>query len=53
MYFCVLVHALHPPPGSPVLMQLIAPQVGGDAFGPALIKQVECLFFAEPNAPKD
>ncbi|VVE12851.1 TetR/AcrR family transcriptional regulator [Pandoraea terrigena] len=52
MYFCVLVHALHPPPGSPVLMQLIAPQVGGDAFGPALVKQVEWLFFADPNAPK-
>ncbi|VVD91645.1 TetR/AcrR family transcriptional regulator [Pandoraea eparura] len=52
MYFCVLVHALHPPPGSPVLMQLIAPQVGGDAFGPALLKQVESLFFAEPDNKK-
>ncbi|WP_087687792.1 TetR/AcrR family transcriptional regulator [Pandoraea sp. PE-S2R-1] len=50
MYFCLLVHALHPPPGSPVLMQLIAPQVGGEAFGPALINQVEMLFFATPNA---
>lgn len=48
MYFCLLVHALHSPPGSPVLMQLIAPQVGGEAFAPALIKQVEMLFFATP-----
>lgn len=52
MYFCLLVHALHPPPGSPVLMQLIAPQVGGDAFGPALVKQVEMLFFATPGEKK-
>ncbi len=51
MYFCLLVHALHPPPGSPVLMQLIAPQVGGDAFAPALIHQVEMLFFAPPATP--
>ncbi|VVD66136.1 HTH-type transcriptional repressor NicS [Pandoraea morbifera] len=51
MYFCLLVHALHPPPGSPVLMQLIAPQVGGDAFAPALIHQVEMLFFAPPASP--
>ncbi|VVD62997.1 TetR/AcrR family transcriptional regulator [Pandoraea anhela] len=45
MYFCVLAHALHPPPGSPVLMQVIAPEVGGEAFGPALLKQVEMVFF--------
>lgn len=50
MYFCLLVHALHPPPGSPVLMQLIAPEVGGEAFGPALLKQVEMVFFATPDA---
>lgn len=50
MYFCLLVHALHPPPGSPVLMQLIAPEIGGDAYVPALVKQVEMLFFAEPVA---
>ncbi|ALS64444.1 TetR/AcrR family transcriptional regulator [Pandoraea apista] len=49
MYFCLLVHALHPPPGSPVLMQLIAPEVGGEAFGPALLKQVEMVFFATPD----
>ncbi|QHE92695.1 TetR/AcrR family transcriptional regulator [Pandoraea fibrosis] len=49
MYFCLLVNALHPPPGSPVLMQLIAPEVGGEAFGPALLKQVEMVFFATPD----
>ncbi|AKC70945.1 TetR/AcrR family transcriptional regulator [Pandoraea oxalativorans] len=50
MYFCVLAHALHPPPGSPVLMQVIAPEVGGEAFGPALLKQIEMVFFTPPQA---
>ncbi|MFJ2991465.1 TetR/AcrR family transcriptional regulator [Pandoraea sp. NPDC087047] len=49
MYFCMLAHALHPPPGSPVLMQVIAPEVGGEAFGPALLRQVEMVFFTPPQ----
>lgn len=48
MYFCLLVHALHPPPGTPILMGMIAPEVGGEAFAPALQRQVERLFLKTP-----
>ncbi|AKC69930.1 hypothetical protein [Pandoraea oxalativorans] len=50
MYFCVLAHALPPPPRSQALMQLIAQEVGEDAFGPALLKQFEMVFVTPPDA---
>ncbi|WP_191629079.1 TetR/AcrR family transcriptional regulator [Pandoraea terrae] len=45
LYFCLLVNALHPPPGCDALMSVLAPEIGGpEKFMPALLQHVTTIF---------